>query len=231
MINKFKKSLLSLVLGLSSLLIFTQNTFAVTCPECPQISNGGDNDTIGYVDGTDLSGDLTSSYTDNIANPLNSTSNILEVGMELAIIKEQRDLIGKVIPTATTVAKGQEIYYVLYVWNRANNDNSKQKATKIAIKDDLNVTAGVTYKVNSLQMINMQIGAGNDPTTEANWTTPATWLTVTWAAPTAPSDTADADAGCIVGNIVKIGLEQAGQAQVDIDVRKTVAIRFRVTVN
>jgi len=226
--KNLKKSFVSLILGLSSLLIFTPAIYAVNCPNCPQISNGGDDDTTGYLNGADKSGDVISTYTDNVANALNGTSNVLEIGIELAIIKEQRDLTGKVIASGAKVAKGQEIYYVLYVWNRANDDNTKQKATDVRIQDDLALTAGVTYISPSLQVLNnITIGAGNDPSTEANWTTPANWLVLAWAG---ASDAIDGDTACKDGNIIKAGKDVA-QGQVDIDPRKTYVVRFRVRVN
>lgn len=140
--------------------------------------------------------------------------------VNLALIKQARDLSGTVLSSGSNVSPGQEIYFVLYV------DNTSDVAAPIQISDILNESE-FTYVDNSLEITTIPSGS-NDA---AIWA--STWSSLTDALG-GPDDTASAvdtgggaekdriTAGDVPGQANQVLTVPAGQIR---------AIRFRVTVD
>ena len=148
------------------------------------------------------------------------TARINLFTVNLALIKQARDLSGTVLSSGSNVSPGQEIYFVLYV------DNTADVAAPIQISDVLNESE-FTYVDNSLEFTTVPSGS-NDA---AIWA--GTWSSLTDALG-GPDDTASAvdtgggaekdqiTAGDVSGQANQVLTVPAGQIR---------AIRFRVTVD
>jgi uncharacterized repeat protein (TIGR01451 family) len=152
---------------------------------------------------------------------LNPSGLVTVNSVNLALIKQARDLAGTVLPNGSNVSPGQQIYFVLYV------DNSTiTSATDIRITDLLDESQ-FTYVPNSIETTVVPTGSNNA----------AIWGGV-WTALTdgvgGPDDLASiTDTGGPAGlDRVTIGAV-AGQANQTLNVPggSLRAIRFRVTVN
>lgn len=141
--------------------------------------------------------------------------------VNLALVKQARDLAGTVLPDGSNVASGQEIYFVLYVDNLTN-----YTALNLQITDLLNETQ-FTYSPNSLETTVVPTGSSD----AAIWA--GTWSALSDALG-APDDTASiTDTGGPANpDRVTIGAVsgQVNQA-LDIPGNSLRAIRFKVTVN
>ena len=141
--------------------------------------------------------------------------------VNLALVKQARDLAGTVLPGGSNVSSGSQIYFVLYVDNVTGFS-----AADIRITDLIN-EAQFTYVPNSLESTSVPSGSGNA----------AIWAGV-WSALTdalgGPDDIASiTDTGGPAGlDRVTIGAEAAQANQLlNIPGNTLRAIRFRVTVN
>jgi hypothetical protein len=141
--------------------------------------------------------------------------------VDLALIKQARDLGGTVLPNGSNVSSGQVIYFVLYVDNVTG-----LSATDLRLQDLLD-EAAFTYLANSLETTTVPTGS-NDA---AIWG--GVWTPLTDAVG-APDDTASiTDSGGPAGpDRVTLGTV-TGQANQTLDIAggSLRAIRFRVTVN
>ena len=141
--------------------------------------------------------------------------------VNLALVKQARDLAGAVLPGGSNVTVGQQIYFVLYVDNV-----TAISANDIRMTDLLNGTQ-FTYVAGSLETTVVPTGSGN----AAIWTGP--WTTLSDAVG-GPDDLASVtDSGGPPGlDRVTVGVvsTQANQT-VDIPAGMLRAIRFLVTVN
>ncbi len=142
-------------------------------------------------------------------------------GVDLALVKQARDLSGTVLPDGAAVSPGQEIYFVLYV------DNPTAVAVgDLRLADPLNESQ-FTYVPGSLEQTVVPTGSGD----AAIWA--GAWAGLTDAVG-APDDAASAtNTGGPVGeDRVTVGAEpvQTNQ-QVGIPALSLRAVRFRVTVN
>jgi uncharacterized repeat protein (TIGR01451 family) len=83
--------------------------------------------------------------------------------VDLALVKQARDLTGRVLADGSNVAAGQEIYFVLYVDNP-----TPHPADDLAITDLL-TEAQFTYVPNSLATATVTSGANDSTLWAANW--------------------------------------------------------------
>ena len=141
--------------------------------------------------------------------------------VQLALVKQARDLSGTVLPGGSNVTPGQDIYFVLYVDNITNTTGSDFQIT------DLLNELQFTYIPNSLETAVVPSGS-NDAAIWAGVWTPLT------DALGGPDDMASiTDSGGPSGNDkITIGAV-SGQPNQTLDIPGNVlrAIRFRVTVN
>lgn len=149
------------------------------------------------------------------------TAQIEINSVQLALVKEARDLAGNVLAPGANVAPTAEIYFVLYVDNITDFS-----ASRMAIKDAID-EAQFTYVPNSLEAT--VILSGSDAV--ARWA--GTWVPLTDALG-APDDEASVldSAGPAGFDQLTVG-EVPGQVNelLAIAARTQWAIRFRVTVN
>ncbi|MCH7537233.1 MAG: hypothetical protein IID57_05210 [Proteobacteria bacterium] len=149
------------------------------------------------------------------------TARIELISVQLALVKEARDLPGTVLAPNANVAPGQEIYFVLYVDNITDF-----LAAGFTIEDALNETQ-FTYVPNSLETTTVASGSN----AAARWA--GIWTPVTDAVG-GPDDAAS-----IVDSGGPAGLDHIAVGEVTGQVNQTLqipaqtqwAIRFRVTVN
>ena len=149
------------------------------------------------------------------------TARIELISVQLALVKEARDLPGTVLAPNANVAPGQEIYFVLYVDNITD-----VLAPQFTIEDALNETQ-FTYVANSLETTTVASGSN----AAARWA--GTWTPLTDAVG-GPDDAASiVDSGgppdldhLAIGDVTG----QVNQPLL-IPAQTQWAIRFRVTVN
>ncbi len=141
--------------------------------------------------------------------------------VNLALVKQARDLAGTVLPDGSNVTSGQEIFFVLYVDNLTN-----YSAGNLQISDLLNETQ-FTYTLNSIETTVVPTGS----TDAAIWA--GTWTALSDALG-GPDDIASiTDTGGPVNpDRLTIGAV-GGQVNqgADIPGNSLRAIRFKVTVN
>ena len=150
-----------------------------------------------------------------------STAQFEISSVQLALVKEARDLAGTVLAPAANVTPGQEIYFVLYVDNI-----SDVLAYRFTIEDALNETQ-FTYIANSLETTTVASGAN----AAARWA--GIWSPLTDALGGPDDEASVLDTGGPAGpDNVSVG-DVIGQANVPLQIAAQTqwAIRFRVTVN
>ncbi len=149
------------------------------------------------------------------SNPVTITSN------PLSLVKQARNLGGTVLPNGSSIASGQQIYFVLYIDN-----NTITSAENIQLTDLLDESQW-TYVPNSLETAVVSSGS-NDA---AIWA--GTWAVQTDAVG-GPDDFASiTDSGGPAGlDRLTIGAV-SGQVNQNLDIpsNQLRVIRFRVTVN
>jgi uncharacterized repeat protein (TIGR01451 family) len=141
--------------------------------------------------------------------------------VQLALVKQARDLSGAVLATGANVTPGQTIYFVLYVDN-----TTAYPANDIRITDQLDESA-FTYLINSVETAVVPAGS-NDA---AIWA--GAWSSLS-DLPGAPDDLAS-----ITDSGGPAGLDRLTVGAVAVQANQTLnvsgntlrAIRFRVTVN
>ena len=141
--------------------------------------------------------------------------------VQLALVKEARDLAGTVLPTNANVAQNQEIYFVLYVDNV-----SDVQAYRLTIEDAIDETQ-FTYVTNSLEATT--VASGSDAA--ARWA--GVWTPRTDALGAPDDDASILDSGGPAGpDQLAVG-EVAGQVNLPLAIPAQTqwAIRFRVRVN
>jgi hypothetical protein len=141
--------------------------------------------------------------------------------VQLALVKEARDLAGTVFAPGANVSPSQEIYFVLYVDNITDF-----LAYRFTIEDAIDETQ-FTYIPNSLEATAVASGAN----AAARWA--GIWTPLTDAVGGPDDEASVVDTGGPLGaDNVAIG-EVAGQvnAPLQIPAQTQWAIRFRVTVN
>ncbi len=149
------------------------------------------------------------------------TARIVLNSVQLALVKEARDLAGTVLAAGANVSPGQDIYFVLYVDNITD-----VVAYRFTIEDVLN-EAQFTYIPNSLETTTVASGSN----AAARWA--GIWTTLTDALGGPDDEASVLDTGGPAGpDHLAVG-EVTGQvnAPLQIPAQTQWAIRFRVTVN
>ncbi len=150
-----------------------------------------------------------------------SSGPLVVNGVQLALVKQARDLAGTVLTTGANVTPGQTIYFVLFVDN-----TTAVPANDIQITDQLDESA-FAYAPNSIETTVVPTGSGN----AAIWA--GAWSSATDPVG-APDDSASiTDSGGLAGpDRLTVG-SVAGQANQTLNISGNTlrAVRFRVTVN
>jgi uncharacterized repeat protein (TIGR01451 family) len=141
--------------------------------------------------------------------------------VQLALVKQARDLAGAVLPTGSDVTPGQTIYFVLYVDN-----TTASPANDIQITDQLDESA-FTYLTNSIETTVVPTGSNNAAIWAGAWSS----LSDVRGAPD--------DLASITDSGGPVGLDRLTVGAVAVQANQTLnvsgntlrAIRFRVTVN
>lgn len=149
------------------------------------------------------------------------TARIELISVQLALVKEARDLPGTVLAPNANVVPGQEIYFVLYVDNITDF-----LAPQFTIEDALDETQ-FTYVPNSLETTTVASGSN----AAARWA--GSWTPLTDAVGGPDDEASILDTGGPPGlDHLAIG-DVTGQVNqpLQIPAQMQWAIRFRVTVN
>jgi hypothetical protein len=149
------------------------------------------------------------------------TAQIEINSVQLALVKEARDLAGAVLPAGADVAPSQEIYFVLYVDNITDF-----VAYRFTIEDAIDESQ-FTYTPNSLETTTVVSGSN----AAARWA--GIWAPLTDALGGPDDEASVLDSGGPAGlDHVAIG-DVTGQANLSLQIPAQTqwAIRFRVTVN
>ncbi len=149
------------------------------------------------------------------------TAQIEINSVQLALVKEARDLAGTVLASGANVSPGQDIYFVLYVDNITDF-----LAYRFTIEDAIN-EAQFTYIPNSLETTTVASGSN----AAARWA--GVWTPLTDALGGPDDEASVLDTGGPAGlDHVAVG-EVTGQVNTPLQIPAQTqwAIRFRVTVN
>ena len=141
--------------------------------------------------------------------------------VQLALVKEARDIAGTVLPDGADVVYNQEIYFVLYVDNPTD-----VAAYQIAINDALDESQ-FTYVPDSLETT--AVASGSDDA--ARWA--GIWISLTDALGAPDDEASILDSGGPPGaDRLTVG-DVTGQANLPLSIPAQTqwAIRFRVRVN
>ena len=163
----------------------------------------------GINNGTVINGDGT------------GAARIVLNSVQLALVKEARDLTGTVLAPDADVSSGQEIYFVLYVDNVTDF-----RANRLTIEDAINESQ-FTYVPNSLETTNVVSGSN----AAARWA--GTWTPLTDALGGPDDEASILDSGGPAGPDQLSAGDVAGQVNqpLAIPAQTQWAIRFRVRVN
>ena len=149
------------------------------------------------------------------------TAQIEINSVQLALVKEARDLGGTVLAPAADVAFDQEIYFVLYIDNVTDF-----LAYRLTIEDAVNETQ-FTYVPNSMESTNVASGSNAATLWDGVWTP------LTDAVGGADNEASIVDSGGPAGDDhISVG-EVTGQINLPLQIPAQTqwAIRFRVRVN
>ena len=199
--NTIPRKLIALFISLLSALIGSAGVFAAT-----NSATGGIN---GLNNGTLIGGDGT------------GTAQIEINSLQLALVKEARDLAGTVLAANADVNPGQEIYFVLYVDNITDVE-----AYRLTIQDAIDETQ-FTYIADSLEATTVAGGANS----ATRWA--GIWAPLTDALGGPDDEASILDTGGPAGpDLLTVG-DVAGQANLflQIPAQTQWAIRFRVRLN
>jgi uncharacterized repeat protein (TIGR01451 family) len=152
---------------------------------------------------------------------LNPSATIIVNSVQLALVKQARDLAGAVLATGATVTPGQTIYFVLYVDN-----TTAYPANDIQITDQLDESA-FTYPINSMETTVVPTGSNDAAIWAGAWSS----LSDLRGAPD--------DLASITDSGGPAGLDRLTVGAVAVQANQTLnvsgntlrAIRFRATVN
>ncbi len=199
--NSTRRELIALCTVLISAMLASVSVYAATNSATAGIG--------GLNNGTMVNGDGTGPARIEISS------------VQLALVKEARDLAGNVLATNADVNPGQEIYFVLYVDNITD-----VAAYRLTIQDAIDETQ-FTYVADSLEATNVASGA--DAATR--WA--GTWTPLTDALGGPDDEASILDTGGPAGpDLLSVG-DVSGQANLllQIPAQTQWAIRFRVRVN
>jgi uncharacterized repeat protein (TIGR01451 family) len=167
------------------------------------------------------------SATNTVIDPGGGTVSLVPSGpvtvnsVQLALVKQARDLSGAVLATGANVTPGQTIYFVLYVDN-----TTAYPANDIQIIDQLDESA-FTYLINSMETAVVPAGSNDAAIWAGAWSS----LSDLRGAPD--------DLASITDSGGPAGLDRLTIGAVAVQANQTLnvsgntlrAVRFRVTVN
>jgi uncharacterized repeat protein (TIGR01451 family) len=167
------------------------------------------------------------SATNTVIDPGGGTVSLVPSGpvtvnsVQLALVKQARDLSGAVLATGANVTPGQTIYFVLYVDN-----TTAYPANDIQITDQLDESA-FTYLINSMETAVVPAGSNDAAIWAGAWSS----LSDLRGAPD--------DLASITDSGGPAGLDRLTIGAVAVQANQTLnvsgntlrAVRFRVTVN
>jgi uncharacterized repeat protein (TIGR01451 family) len=167
------------------------------------------------------------SATNSVIDPGGGSVSLIPSGpvtvnsVQLALVKQARDLAGAVLATGAAVTPGQTIYFVLYVDN-----TTAYPATDIQIVDQLDESA-FTCLINSMETAIVPAGSSDAAIWAGAWSS----LSDLRGAPD--------DLASITDSGGPAGLDRLTVGAVGVQANQTLnvsgntlrAIRFRVTVN
>ena len=141
--------------------------------------------------------------------------------VQLALVKQARDLAGTVLPDGTTVSPGQELYFVLYVDNPTSF-----AASDLRIADAIDELQ-FTYVPDSLEQTVVPSGSGD----AAIWA--GAWTPLTDALGAPDDEASIVDSGGPPGvDRATVGAEPSqANRPLDVPASSLRAVRFRVRVN
>ena len=141
--------------------------------------------------------------------------------IDLALVKQARDVQGAVLPNASNVAAGQDLYFVLYV------DNPTPYAVAdLQLTDVLN-EAQFTYVPNTLSLANVASGSSDAAMWAASWTP----LTDDTGAPDDIASIIDTGGAAGRDRLTVGGVSGQANQTAQIPATSRLVIRFRVRVN
>ena len=140
--------------------------------------------------------------------------------VDLALVKQARDLTGSVLPDAAPVSPGQDLWFVLYVDNP-----TPAAATDVRINDQLDETA-FAYLPGSLEKTTVPSG-----TTDADlWASSWTPLSDPMGAPDDEGSAIDTGGPPGIDRVTVGAVSGQPNAVSDLPPGSRVAVRFRVRV-
>lgn len=166
------------------------------------------------------------SATNTVIDPGGGSTSLIPSGpvtvnsVQLALVKQARDLTGAVLAAGANVTPGQTIYFVLYVDN-----TTAYPANDIQIIDQLDESAFI-YQINSIETTVVPTGSNDAAIWAGIWNSLSDILG-------APDDIASiTDSGGPTGPDRLMVGAVAGQANQTLNISGNTlrAIRFRVTV-
>ncbi len=152
---------------------------------------------------------------------LNASGSLTVNSVQLALVKQARDLSGTVLPNGSNVMSGQTIYFVLYVDNVTG-----VTANDIRISDLLNESE-FTYVLNSLETTVVPTGSNAAAIWAGTWTA----LTDVLGGPDDIASVADSGGPPGPDRITVGGVSGQANQTLNLPAGSLRAIRFRVRVN
>jgi len=152
---------------------------------------------------------------------LNASGLLTVNSVQLALVKQARDLSGTVLPNGSNVMSGQTIYFVLYVDNVTG-----VTASDIRISDLLNESE-FTYVLNSLETTVVPTGSNGAAILAGTWTA----LTDALGGPDDIASVADSGGPPGPDRITVGGVSGQANQTLNLPAGSLRAIRFRVRVN
>lgn len=140
--------------------------------------------------------------------------------VELALVKQARDLAGNVLPDAAPVSQGQDLWFVLYVDNP-----TPAPATDVGMNDPLDEIA-FAYVPGTIEKAIVPSGTSDGLLWSASWTA----LTDALGAPDDEASAVDT-AGMTGVDRITVGAVSGQQnVRFDIPALSRIAVRFKVRV-
>ena len=152
---------------------------------------------------------------------LNASGLLTVNGVQLALVKQSRDLSGAVLPSGSNVMSGQTIYFALYVDNITG-----VTASDIRISDLLNESE-FTYVPNTLETTVVPTGSNDAAIWAGTWTA----LTDVLGGPDDIASIADSGGPAGPDRITVGGVPGQANQTLNLPGGSLRAIRFRVRVN
>jgi uncharacterized repeat protein (TIGR01451 family) len=141
--------------------------------------------------------------------------------VQLALVKQARDLSGAVLAAGANVTPGQTIYFVLYVDN-----TTAYPANDVQISDQLD-ESGFTYLVNSMETTVVPSGSGDAAIWAGAWSS----LSDLRGAPDDLASITDSGGPAGLDRLTIGAVAVQANQMLNVSGNTLRAVRFRVTVN